>query len=69
MNSVWALYMELPSDDVVVNALISMVQFRYKSECVPVNYEIPVDLYIGLHNQFFFDHLMSCTHMETIEAR
>ena len=39
---------------VVVNALISMVQFRYKSECVPVNYKIPVALYIGLHVQFFF---------------
>ena len=31
---------------VVVKALISMVQFKYKSECVPVNYKIPVALYI-----------------------
>ena len=28
----------------VANALISMVQFRYKSECVPVNYKIPCAL-------------------------
>ena len=31
-----------------------MVQFRYKSERVPVNYKIPVALYIGLHIQFFW---------------